>query len=127
MIELAAGEQCPGRRCVGEHPQRPAFDAFRIFCDRLAEGGGDRPNLGVVHLTVASDREHLSQAYADAEGKAGVRDLPLIVLSPKGDLGVKESVMSNRHHQLLPTPLTVSRLLEAIDRALAAQRRGVAA
>lgn len=106
---------------------QPQFDAFRMFLDQLADRSDERPNVGIVHLRDVRDRVRISEEYAAAEVQSGARDLPVIVLSPKGDLGLVDDVMADRHHELLPTPVVIARFIEAINRALNVSHRRAAA
>ncbi|MEE9129324.1 MAG: HDOD domain-containing protein [Phycisphaerales bacterium] len=97
---------------------RPEFDAFRIFCDQLGERSGEPPNIGIVHLTATNECERVTQDYVSTESQSGVDRLPLIILSPKAELKLKDRVMANRQHELLPTPIVIARFIEAINRSL---------
>ena len=98
--------------------EAPQFDAYRIFCDQLRERSGEPPNVGIVHLTATNECERVTQDYVSAESQAGVDRLPLIILSPKAELKLKDRVMANRQHELLPTPIVIARFIEAINCAL---------
>lgn len=98
--------------------EAPQFDAYRIFCDQLRERSGEPANVGIVHLTAMTECGQVTQDYVSAESKAGVDRLPLIILSPKAELKLKDRVMANRQHKLLPTPIVVARFIEAINGAL---------
>lgn len=97
---------------------RPEFDAFRIFCDQLADRNDKPPNVGVVHLADARERSGVLQEYTAAETKRGVPPLPLIILSPTAELPLKDRVLAERHSQVLPIPVVVPRIIEAINCAL---------
>jgi HD-like signal output (HDOD) protein/DNA-binding NarL/FixJ family response regulator len=105
----------------------PQYDAYRIFCDELRTPVHDdeedpKPNIGVIHLTSVRERVQLTTNYKSAEEKAGVDRLPLIILSPAGKIVPENSLLTNRAHEVLPAPLTVSRFLAAAQKLLSADQ-----
>lgn len=103
----------------------PEFDAYRIFCDQLRDRTVDTPNVIVLHATDAREVAALSAKAKESEELAGATGLPLIVLSPTGDLRPPSSLSGGRICHLLPTPITVSRFVTALKLALTG-RAGVA-
>ena len=96
----------------------PEYDAYRIFCEQLRDRADDKPNLTVIHFADARELAAVSTRAMQAEEQAGVKGLPLVVLSPKGDLRPPPSITDDRICHQLPTPVTVTRLLSAINMAL---------
>jgi len=96
----------------------PEFDAVRIFCDRLREFTEEEesPNVGVIHIKRGQERVPLTTKFKQAETEASVESLPLIILSPKGDLQLEERAMASRQFELLPFPVTISRFIEAVNK-----------
>lgn len=94
----------------------PEFDAYRIFCEQLSDRGGEKPNVGIVHLTTPNERSRLTQEFVAAEAEVEAERLPLIVLSPKGTLQLEEGTMAERMNELLPTPVAVHQIIEAVNR-----------
>ncbi|MEX0775513.1 MAG: HDOD domain-containing protein [Phycisphaeraceae bacterium] len=89
-------------------------DAYAIFCQALALPSEEGPpNVAIVHLAYARHASELSDALKEAEGQAGVTGLPLLILSPTGQ-GVLDGDVMARPHQMLTTPLVVSRFIRAV-------------
>lgn len=108
-------------------PMRPLFvsvhgaaDAYGYFCRELAvEGEEGLPNIAVVHLSNVRDRAAVSSLLEQAEEKAGVTKLPLVVISPLGKLNVEESTARGRPRvELVASPMPVSRFLRAVGACL---------
>lgn len=105
----------------------PQYDAYRIFCDELEtpviedEGEAETPppNIGVIHFANVRERVQLTTSYKAEAEKLGVESLPLIILSPAGKILPENSLLNNRPHEVLPTPVTISRFLAAAHRLLA--------
>jgi len=98
----------------------PEFDALRIFCDRLRDSTEDEsPNVGVIHIKRGQERSPITEKFKQAEAQANVEQLPLIILSPKGDLQLEERAMTDRRTLLLPFPLSIARLLDAVNKIVA--------
>ncbi len=94
----------------------PALDAYRIFCGELAGVSIDEPpNLAVVHVAAAKDRMAMSERLFCAEQEAGVRGLPLLVLSPEGKFALDNTATAGRRCQILATPTPVSRFIAAAN------------
>jgi len=102
----------------------PEVDSFRMFCERLAAPSEEPPNIGVIHLTNGRDRAPLSKALREAESRAGVTGLPLVILSAAGKLNVEEGLLAGRRHEKIATPVSVTRLITAFRRLI---ESGVAA
>ncbi|MFI5381555.1 MAG: HDOD domain-containing protein [Tepidisphaerales bacterium] len=98
----------------------PQTDAYRIFCQELDAGPPDQPpTIGVVHLRKADERTPVTGMYLAAESKAKAGRLPLIVISPGGEAALEDSAMTGRLHQLLSSPMVVSRFFRAVQRLAA--------
>jgi len=99
----------------------PDSDALRIFCDRLRDNTEEEPpNVGIIHIKNGRERAPVTSEYLKAEAEKGVAPLPLIILSPKGDIALEEKAMANRRFELLAFPLSVFRVIGAFN-ALVAQ------
>jgi len=124
---LQAQLHAPLRPIVASHD--PDIDAIRIFCDRLSSSASDeaKPNVGVVHLGHSRHRTPLAGKLREAEKAAGVEPLPLVILSPSGDLKLDDRAMAGRQAQLLAYPATAVRLVEAFNTVCAAEHAEVAA
>lgn len=104
----------------------PEFDAFRIFTRELTgPSDGEPPNLAVVHLAAARDREAVGEALLLAEKECG--PLPAIVLSPAGQVALPESAAKGRRLERLATPVAVARFIRAANSLLAAETLKAAA
>ncbi len=96
----------------------PDFDSVRIFCDRLHDTSEEPPNIGIIHIKNGGQRVLLTTKYKEAETKAGDLRLPLIILSPKGDIKLEDSFMEDRQVELLPLPVSISRFIDASNKLL---------
>ncbi len=102
---------------VGRNPER---DAYRIFTQQLADPRPAPPNVGIVHIVSPREQATISQRYEFTETQASGARLPLVILSPKGDLALEARAMAGRHCEYMATPVAASRLVAAINRALGA-------
>ncbi|MEE9211520.1 MAG: HDOD domain-containing protein [Phycisphaeraceae bacterium] len=98
---------------------KPEFDAFRILCDRLRTTDEEPPNIGIIHMTHVRERVALTTKFKEAEAAAGDVALPVIILSPNGELQLEDRAMAGRAVQLLPSPTSLSRFLNAATQLLA--------
>ena len=107
---------------------RPDQDTFGIFCDQVKDEDPDAsPNIAVARMTSPNECVPVSQMLAQAEQQAGVSNLPLIVISPKGTLQLQAGLIQNRPVRLLAEPLQVDRFAEAISALLTARSVNAAA
>jgi len=93
----------------------PGIDAFRIFCEQLGDRAEAPPSCAVMHLTDVRDRVPLSNELRRVESEAKCVALPLLVLSPSGNLKPEEGLMAARRHALLSTPVTVDAFVDAVE------------
>ncbi|MEX2219926.1 MAG: HDOD domain-containing protein, partial [Phycisphaerales bacterium] len=129
MLSNTSGAPWPKRRdelrSMLNAPFRPLFvsaeprvDSYRMFCDALADPGGEEPpNVAIVHLAAGRDRAGVSQALLAAERERGVQELPAVVLSPGAKLTL-EGPAATRRSELLATPVQAQRLLDAVGMLL---------
>lgn len=96
-----------------------------LFRERNPGEEHEPPNLAVVRIRTAGSRVPITTMLADTEKSLGVSRLPLIALSPKGNLTILENHLAGRQHTLLPLPTTTQRLRVAIDQLV--PRQGAAA
>jgi len=133
LLTHSSGEAWPDmlQQCRDQldAPVRPLFvgdnadyDAYRIFCDQLREIGDEPPNVAVVHLTDSRACVRLTSELQEAEREAGAEALPVIALSPNGQLALENRVMAKRPHRLLATPIPVRRLIAALNQLLASNQ-----
>jgi two-component system probable response regulator PhcQ len=95
----------------------PEYDALRIFCDRLRDiSEEESPNVGIIHIKRGQERVPVTTKFKQAETEASVESLPLIILSPKGDMQLEERAMADRQFELLPFPISISRFIEAFNK-----------
>ena len=98
----------------------PETDAYRIFCGELAGSGGEGPpNLAVVHIAAAKDRGMMAGRLVGAEREAGVAGLPILILSPGGQLDLDDNAIAGRRCQALSTPVPISRFIAAVNALIA--------
>ena len=94
----------------------PEIDAYRIFCAELAGPAGEEPpNLAVVHIAAAKERGGLAERLTRAEQEAGVRALPVLMMSPAGQTVLDDVSIAGRKWQVLSTPTPVSRIIAAVN------------
>jgi HD-like signal output (HDOD) protein/CheY-like chemotaxis protein len=99
----------------------PEIDAYRIFCGELAGPvSGESPNIAIVHLASQKERGMLAERLVGAERDVGVKDLPLLLLSPAGQGSLDVSSIANRKCQIVSTPTTVTKFIAAIHSLLLA-------
>ncbi len=109
---------------VGRNPER---DAYRIFTQQLADPRPAPPNVGIMHIVSQREQATISQRYEFTETQASGARLPLVILSPKGELALEARAMAGRHCEFMATPVAASRLVAAINRALGAGSSAAAA
>jgi len=102
---------------IGAEPQ---VDAYRIFTEALAETSEDGPNIAVVHIASPTERVTVTTRLRRAEEEAGiVTKLPVLLLSPKGNILLEDSAMQGRPHALLSTPTAITRFTKAVNTLIA--------
>lgn len=109
---------------VCDHPRT---DAVRLFCDQVRTAGDETPDVAVVHLAGEGAWTRLSQRLTTMEEEAGAKNLPLIIISPALESGRKIEAPPGRRTQFLHSPVVVSRLVEALRRAVRPERMAKAA
>ncbi len=106
----------------------PEIDAYRIFCGELSGPTGEEPpNVAVVHITHARERDALAERLISAEQEAGVRALPVLMLSPASQLALNDAVIGVRMWRALSTPTPVSRFIVAVNTLIAPEAAQTAA
>ena len=94
----------------------PDFDSVIIFCNRLSDTLEEEPpNVGIIHIKNSRERVLCTSKFKKAESKAGVEHLPLVILSPKGDIQLEDLTMKDRQFILLPFPIVISRFISAFN------------
>jgi putative nucleotidyltransferase with HDIG domain len=115
--EVVAALQVPAR--VLFCSANPPLDAHRILCQTVAgtttDEGLEAPNIGVVHIASARDIVLVSTRYATLEQQAGCGKLPLLVISPLGQLNVEKGLAAGRNVRQLASPLNVHEFIEALN------------
>ena len=105
----------------------PEFDSVRIFCDRLSDFTEEEiPNVGIIHIKRGQERVPVTEKFKRAESQANVKSLPLIILSPKGDIQLEERAMADRRFELLPFPVTIPRFIAAFNKMVSPCNTGSA-
>lgn len=97
---------------------RPGIDAVRIACDRLRDRSPAPPNLGVVHLSHAREKVPLTTALRAAESEARVKNLPLLLISPAGQLTLEQRALEGRSVVQMPIPFTLAQFTQAVSSLL---------
>lgn len=93
----------------------PEMDAYRIFCREFAGQSDEPPNIAVLHIAAPKDRITIHELLGGAERDAGVQGLPVLMLSPGGQLVLDSNAIAGRKWQALSTPLPVSRFIAAVN------------
>ncbi len=98
----------------------PGTDACGIFCRALATAS-DRPNIAILHITHARERDALITQLQAAEQAAGVRGLPLITLAISEKLQPEE-LRNQRPCAFVQTPFAISRFASEVRSLVKAAR-----
>jgi HD-like signal output (HDOD) protein len=110
--KLKAGMKQPIRAlCVSEEP---AFDAFRILFEQLADEAIKIPNLGVIYLAYARDELKMIQRYDELEKQNGDKRLPVLFIYHKGQPKLSESWFSSRKVLPVKAPVAIKVLLDSV-------------
>jgi HD-like signal output (HDOD) protein/DNA-binding response OmpR family regulator len=97
----------------------PAIDGHQILLERLRETNDDRhPNVAVLYLANTRDKESLFKTLRERENAAGLKPLPIIVISPSPNLMLDPAFFAGRDHEIMPSPFTFSRLADAMNTLL---------
>jgi len=83
--------------------------------------------VAVCHLPSPRDRVGAAAALHAAELEAGVSALPLILISPTGQLELEPASMAGRRVERLASPMVLSRFVRAACACLGAAQKGLAA
>jgi len=76
------------------------------------------PNVGIVYIKKGREKSRLTRTFKEAEAKAGIKNLPLIIFSPKGEMQLEDQVMAQRSCVKLPIPVVIPRIIEAVNSIL---------
>tara|TARA_R110000782_G_scaffold53205_8_gene113441 strand:+ start:2512 stop:4320 length:1809 start_codon:yes stop_codon:yes gene_type:complete len=90
-----------------------------FFRERDAGQEEAPPRIAVVRLRNPSCRVRMTNELLEREKKLGRGPLPLLTLSPKGNLSILENHLADRPHAMLTLPVTTERLRQVADRLLA--------
>ena len=82
--------------------------------------------MGIIHIKRGQERVLLTEKFKQAEAEASVEQLPLVILSPKGDIQLEERAMAGRQFELLPFPGSISRFIEALNKIVSSCTTGAA-
>ncbi|MEM1098239.1 MAG: HDOD domain-containing protein [Planctomycetota bacterium] len=93
-------------------------DAFAVLAQKLNVRSDIQPNLAVVRLTNVRDRDPLSGMLRAWEFEHGVSRLPLLIISPKGNLTLEDGLMNGRDTQCLAEPVLPRELSGALNALL---------
>jgi HD-like signal output (HDOD) protein/DNA-binding response OmpR family regulator len=97
----------------------PAVDGYRILLERLRETNYDRhPNVAVLYLANTRDKESLFKTLRESENAAGLKPLPIVVISPSPNLTLDPAFFAGRDHEIMPSPFALSRLADAMNTLL---------
>jgi HD-like signal output (HDOD) protein/CheY-like chemotaxis protein len=106
----------------------PALDGFRLFCTSLSGQVGDEPpNVVVASVAGTKERDVIPGMIDAAEQNAGVKGLPLIVLSPAGRVALSDEHLAKRSHVPLATPLSIAAFISVVNELTAGASQRAAA
>ncbi|MEX2214641.1 MAG: response regulator [Phycisphaeraceae bacterium] len=92
----------------------PGIDASQLLCRRLADTATDLPpSVIVVEITHPRCRASLTTQLLEAQAQANLSALPLILLSPGGDLELEERAMTGRTIWKLAQPTALADWVDA--------------
>ena len=74
--------------------------------------------MGIIHIKNGRERASVTSEFMKAEAETGVAPLPLIFLSPKGDIALEEKAMAKRRFEMLAFPLSISRFIGAFNKLI---------
>lgn len=101
---------------------QPGLDGYGVLADRLrSPDAPETPNIALVHIAHARQREALTRQLYAAEQEAGVGKLPTIILAPKPELTLRADVMEARPSRTLTTPVPLPAMVRAINALLTAE------
>jgi hypothetical protein len=106
----------------------PHNDPVAIFCRSLCpEGESAPPNIAVVRMTNVREREALTGWLKATEFEKGTGKLPVLMLSPRGNLTLDDSALPGRRVELHAEPFPYPRLLTTLQRLQDENRQKTAA
>jgi HD-like signal output (HDOD) protein len=116
--QLKARLSCPIRPLCAS--ARPHLDAYKVFCELLAENGGDEPpNVGVIYASDVRELDRLITIYTASEQKAGSEQLPIVIVKGKGKFNPDHAWLKSRNIVVLDAPASMKALINAFNRLLA--------
>lgn len=93
----------------------PELDAFRVFCDELAEASEGAPHTVVVaHLTGGRDTEPVAEQVRQVDAESGSPQSPLVILAPTSQITLPQPLLADRPWCHVQTPFNVARFVESI-------------
>ncbi|MCG8512442.1 MAG: HDOD domain-containing protein, partial [Rhodospirillales bacterium] len=102
------------------HPEvlsaRPGSDVFRLLCNRLRSDSqvSSVPNVLVVHYHSVRDRNIITEQLNRIESQYDVC-LPVLMISPKGNIILDERDLKDRPWQTLACPVHLQRFTDAVN------------
>ncbi|MEM8782981.1 MAG: HDOD domain-containing protein [Planctomycetota bacterium] len=114
----AAVRQTLGTLFVGNDPNN---DAFAVLARQLNASAEIKPSVAVVRLTNVRDRDPLTGKLRGWEFEHGVGRLPVLLISPKGNLTLEDGAMAGRAVQCLAEPVSPRRIAAALNTLLQAE------
>ncbi|MEM8738378.1 MAG: HDOD domain-containing protein [Planctomycetota bacterium] len=107
------------------HPPRPAFVGIEPDADPLAvvarrlNPQGSTPNLLIAHVRSVRERGDITARLRSVELGLGRGKLPLVIVSPKGNIELDESATLGRAVRSLGLPLTPAELIRTLNKLTA--------
>jgi hypothetical protein len=94
----------------------PTIDGYRILMEQLGDPNDDRrPNVAFLYLTDLRDSEALFKNLRERENAAGLKPLPLIVISPLSKLRLEPKITAGREYKIMPSPFSLARLADTVN------------
>jgi putative nucleotidyltransferase with HDIG domain len=94
---------------------QPTIDAMSYWINDIADDPQDAPrNFIVANMRNKNDAVRIDSMIDEAEQEHGVKDLPVLVLSPSGKLNLPQITQQKREILTLKTPFTLQQFARAL-------------
>ncbi|MEM1447097.1 MAG: HDOD domain-containing protein [Planctomycetota bacterium] len=93
-------------------------DTFAVLAKQLTASVDTKPAVAIVRLTNVRERDLLTGKLRSWEFEQGVSRLPLLIVSPKGNLALEDTAMNGRAVKNLAEPVLPRQLASALNEVL---------
>jgi len=99
--------------------QEAELDGYRLFVNAIGDNTTDEPpNLIVAVIGSVKEQQKVTDDVRRVEAQHNMNSLPVIVISPKGTLNLKDAQTNSRTTVQLTMPTPVQTFCDAADRLL---------